>query len=236
VTWTNDSVRSHTVTADDGSWTSPHVFAGERYAHEFGATGAYPYYCQIHPFMRGEVDVHALLLDTPRQPGAPGRPYTLTGRSSLPAGTDVAIEDGAGATAAHTIVADDGTVRAAVTPTDSTTYRAVASGQASPPVQLLVLDRTITATATRHGDRTIVRVKVTPASPHATVVLQLHLRERFGWWPVRVKHLDSHSRATFRLRLHRRVAARAVLTLDDAATPLARSGELRIGVRSRRHR
>jgi Cupredoxin-like domain len=236
VTWTNDSVRRHTVTADDRSWTSPDVFSGDRYSHEFDATGAYTYFCQVHPFMHGEVDVHTLLLDMPHEPGAPGRPYTLTGRSSLPTGTDVTIESGAGDAVAHTAVADDGTVRAAVTPSTSTTYRAVAGGEASPPVQLLVLDRTITATAARRHGRTIVRVRVTPASPHGTVVLQLHLHERFGWWPVRVKHLDHHSRATFRLRLHRRVAARAVLTLADAATPLARSGELRIGARSRRHR
>ena len=78
-------------------------------------------------------------------------------------------------------------------------------------------------------------MKVDPASPHATVVLQLHLREHFGWWPVRVKRLDHHSMATFRLKVNRRLRARAVLTLADGATPLARSTVFRVG-RSRPHR
>jgi plastocyanin len=53
VTWTNDSVRKHTVSAQDGSWSSPEVFAGDRFAHGFDRTGAFAYYCRIHPFMRG---------------------------------------------------------------------------------------------------------------------------------------------------------------------------------------
>ena len=239
VTWSNDSVRRHTVTSVDRSWSSPDVFGGDRYGHEFDQTGAFQYFCQVHPSMRGEVDVHSVLLAAPPEPGAPGRPYTLQGRSALPPGTDVAIEAGDGSTfreVARTTVGPDGGLRASVVPSTTTSYRAVAGGEASPAVQLLVLDRHITATSARHGKRTIVRVLVTPASPHATVVLQLHLRERFGWWPVRRARLDHHSRATFRLRLHRRVAARAVLTLADGATTLARSGELRIGARSRRHR
>src|SRR5947208_11565265 len=75
VTWSNDSVRRHTVTSVDGAWTSPSVFGGDRYAHAFAQTGAFLYYCQVHPYMRGEVDVHSVLLDAPHEPGAPGRPY-----------------------------------------------------------------------------------------------------------------------------------------------------------------
>jgi hypothetical protein len=63
-------------------------------------------------------------------------------------------------------------------------------------------------------------------------VLQLNLPERFGWWPVRSKRLDHHSMATFRLHLkHRWLRARAVLTLADGATPLARSAVFRVGRR-----
>jgi Copper binding proteins, plastocyanin/azurin family len=239
VMWTNDSVRRHTVTAVDSTWSSSDVLPGEQYMHTFDQPGAFTYYCKIHPFMRGEVDVYRLLLTNPVEPGAPGGLYTLIGQSSLPPGTEVSIQAATGDTfseVTRTTVGDDGSVRAAVVPSETTRYRAVAGDETSPPVQLMVLDRHVTATSTRHGDRTIVRVRVTPASPHATVVLQLHLRERFGWWPVRRARLDHHSRATFRLRLHRRVSARVVLTLADGATQLARSGELRIGVRSRQHR
>jgi plastocyanin len=234
VTWTNDSVRRHTATAVDGSWSSADVFPGDRYARVFDHTGTVPYFCRIHVFMRGEVDVHSLLLTAPGEAGAPHRPYALAGRSSLPAGTAVSLEgdDGSGfREVARTTVGDDGTFRASVVPATTTSYRAVAGSEASPAVRLLVLDRHVTATTARHGRRTVVRVRVDPASPHATVVLQLHLRERFGWWPVRVARLDHHSTATFRLTLHRRLRARAVLTLADGATPLARSDVFHVGRR-----
>jgi hypothetical protein len=59
------------------------------------------------------------------------------------------------------------------------------------------------------------------------VVLQLHLPERFGWWPVRRARLDGSSRARFVVRTRRRVRARVVLTRPDGATPLALSRILR---------
>jgi plastocyanin len=237
VRWSNDSVRTHTVTAEDGGWDAGNVTAGSAFAHAFATTGAQAYYCRLHPFMRGDVAVHSLLLDAPREPAAPRRPFVLSGRAALPADTTVAIEgdDGSGyRPAATATVGADGTFRAAVAPAASTTYRAVAGDEASPGVALLVLDRQVAASARRHGARTAVRVHVTPASPRATVVLQLHLRERFGWWPVRIARLDRASRAVFRLRLARRVRARVVLTLADGATVLARGPELRLGRRARR--
>jgi plastocyanin len=232
VTWSNDSVRRHTVSAVDGSWESGNVFGGQRYAHRFTAAGTVPYYCKVHPFMRGDIGVHTLLLTAPHEAGAPGRSYTLTGRAALPAGTAVTVEGDTGsgfAPVAQSTVDAAGAFHAAVAPSAATSYRAVAGGQASPAVRLMVLDRHVTATAARRGSRTTVRVRVDPASPHATVVLQVHLRERFGWWPIRRTHLDHQSRATFRLRLNRRLRARAVLTLADGATPLARSTVFRVG-------
>jgi plastocyanin len=237
VTWSNDSVRSHSVTAADGTWDSGSVAMGGAFARAFERAGAEEYYCRLHPFMRGDVAVHELLLTAPKEASAPGRPFTLAGRAALPADTAVTIEgdDGSGfRTAASAKVGADGGFRAAVTPATSTTYRAVAGSATSPAVRLLLLDRRVAATARRHGGRTTLRVRITPASPRATVVLQLHLRERFGWWPVRVARLDRDSRAVFRLRLHQRVRARVVLTLADGATVLARSPQLRVGVRGRR--
>jgi hypothetical protein len=96
-------------------------------------------------------------------------------------------------------------------------------------VQLLVLDRSVAATAARRGRRVVVSAVVAPASPGATVVLQLHLRRRFGWWPVRTTRLDRRSRAQIVLRLRHRYRARVLLTLPDGATQLASSGTLRIG-------
>lgn len=227
VTWMNDSVRDHTVTADDGSYDSGTMRASEHFARMFNAPGTYTYHCRLHAYIRGEIDVHTLLLDRPMQPGAPGRPYPLSGRAALASGTPVAIEydDGSGwQHVADAAVASDGTFSAQVTPRASGEYRAVGQNEASPAVDLLVLDRTVTIRST--GKR--LTATVSPASPGATVVLQLYLKERFGWWPVAQRKLGKKSRAVFAPRFGRRVSARVVLTLPDAATAVATSRVIRM--------
>ena len=223
------------MTADDGSWSSAKLVPREKYAHTFDSAGVVPYYCQVHGFMHGDVDVHRLLLTRPREPGAAGRPYVLSGRAALPADSPVSIESDSGGgfqPAGRAAVDEHGEFRATVTPRTSAMFRAVAGGEASPPVQLLVLDRKVVASAARRGTR-VVRAQVLPASPAATVVLQLRLRERFGWWPVAQLRLDRASHARFVVRLDRRVRARVALTLRDGATQLALSRTLHIGPRHR---
>jgi plastocyanin len=236
VRWRNESVRRHTVTADDESWTSAELYMDETYDRAFDAAGAVTYYCRLHPFMRGEVAAHTLLLTAPREPGAPGRAYAIAGRAALPAGTAVTVagDDGGGfRPAGRATVGDDGAFRASVTPAATTSYRAVAGDATSPAVTLVVVDREVHATTVRRRGRTTVRVHVTPAAHGMTVVLQLRLPERFGWWPVRQSRLSHHSMATWHLRTERRLRARAVLTLADGATPLARSAVFRVGRRAR---
>jgi plastocyanin len=235
VTWHNDSVRTHTVTATDGTWSSLHLPGGSSFSHRFDAPGAYTYYCQIHPFMQGEVDAARLLLDAPTEAASPGRPFVLRGRAALAAGTAVTIDedDGAGPRpVASATVGDDGRFTATITPRASATFTALAGSDASPPVRLLVLDRKVRAARARHGRTWVVTAHVSPASPGATVVLQLHLRERFGWWPQQTRRLDRHSTVRFRLRLHRRVRARVALTLRDGAAIVAHSRPQRVGRRS----
>jgi plastocyanin len=231
VSWTNGSVRAHTVTADDGSWASPELGTGASFAHAFDASGTFRYYCRIHTFMRGEVDVAQLLIDAPQTPAAAGRPYPLHGRTALAPDTPVTIEADSGsgfAPVADTEVAGDGTFTASVTPTGSATYRAVAGADVSPAVALLVLDRKVRARARRQGRRIVVAVLVTPPSRGATIVLQMRLRERFGWWPVRRKRLDRFSQLRFRVHRSRAATVRAVMTLPDGATPLAVSPVLHV--------
>lgn len=228
VTWRNQSVRAHTVSAADGSFASARLTASGSFSHRFTAAGFVGYYCQIHAFMRAEVDVHRLLLDAPHDSTAAGRPVVISGRAALPAGTAVTVQAGDGTVAASTTVDAAGAFSATVTPSTTTSYRAVAGADASPPVRVLVLDRKVKASARVHGRRAVVRTRVLPASPGATVVLQLHLRERFGWWRVRHARLDRHSRARFSLRLKHKVRARVVLTASDGITPLVRSAVLRL--------
>jgi plastocyanin len=229
VDWENASVLRHTVTADDGSFGSAQLSGGDAYAHRFAAPGVITYHCTVHPSMRGEVDVRRVLLDGPREPGAPGAPYVLHGRSSLPAGSPVTLERDTGggfAPAATATVAADGDFAAPFRADRTAQFRAtIAGGETSPPVPLLIVDRKVTASA--RG--TVVRAHVTPASPGATVVLQLRQRRHFGWWPARRARLDRHSRVRFTAPVTRPTRARVVLTLRDGATVLARSAVVTAG-------
>jgi hypothetical protein len=73
------------------------------------------------------------------------------------------------------------------------------------------------------GHRVQVDATVTPAAPGQRIVLQLNLRDRFGWWPVQMRTLDAQSHVRFLVRRRTRVPARVVLTLADGATILATS-------------
>ena len=239
VRWMNDSARQHTVTAEDGAYDSGRLSLGASFTHAYDAPGAYRYFCTLHPSMRGEVDVHRVLLVAPGAPAGAGRVYPLRGRAALPAGAQVSIEADSGggyAPAAQATVGDDGTFTAALTPSVSASYRAVAGGDTSPPVEVLVLDHAVRATVVRGARRAVVQVQVTPAAPGATVVLQLGLRDRFGWWPLITRRLDAASRARFVVGARGGVPARVLLTLRDGATELARSPTLSVAPRQARPR
>jgi plastocyanin len=232
VKWTNDSVRVHTVTADDGSFDSGRFGVGGTYSRMFDATGDWPYHCVLHPIIRGDVAVHRVLLSAPAAPATPNRAYPLTGRAAVAGGGPVTIEADSGAGFAPVAWADpaaDGAFATTIVPATSATYRAVAGGEASPPVTLLVLDRRISLSVRRGRSGVVLRTNVTPASAGGRVVLQLFLHDHFGWWPVQRTRLDRVSAARFALRTRRRVAARVLLTLPDGATPLAVSRTVRVG-------
>jgi plastocyanin len=227
VTWHNDSVRAHTVLADDRSWTSPKLVAMGSWARRFDTPGTVAYYCELHPTMRGDIGVHRVMLTKPADAAAPGRGYQLTGRAALPAGSQVTIQGDSGAAVTAEVDAH-GAFKATVNPSATTTYTPVAGGEAGPPVQVLVLDRKVSATAKYSRTRVTVTATVTPSSPGATVVLQLKLKERFGWWPVRTAKAGATSRVTFSYPRGRRVAARVLLTAADGATELARTRTFRL--------
>jgi hypothetical protein len=224
VTWTNQAVRKHTVDGLGEPFDSPELFTGDTYSHQYDTPGAFSYYCRIHLFMRGEVDVFRVLLDTPTTPASTGRPYTLHGRAALPAGSTVPILAEDGSTAATATIGADGEFSVSVTPSGASTYHAPDGNT----VRLDVLDRKVSAAAARHGKRIAVDATVAPASPGATVVLQLKLKERFGWWPVAQARLDARSHVRFNLRRRRGANARVVMTLPDGATALAVSPVLRV--------
>ena len=58
VTWTNKDSAPHTVTSDNGAFTSSgNLNQNNFYAFKFVTAGTFPYHCSIHPSMTGSVIV-----------------------------------------------------------------------------------------------------------------------------------------------------------------------------------
>ncbi len=57
VTWINRDAAPHTATADDGSFDTGTLEMGKLKSESFKEAGSYPYFCEIHPDMRGTVEV-----------------------------------------------------------------------------------------------------------------------------------------------------------------------------------
>ncbi len=57
VRWSNRDPLTHTVTANDGSFSSPFLYKGHAWSRVFRKPGTYAYHCKIHSFMTGTVIV-----------------------------------------------------------------------------------------------------------------------------------------------------------------------------------
>jgi plastocyanin len=57
VTWIHEGEAPHTVTAEDGSFASDTLEAGDRFEHTFDEPGSFAYVCDFHPQMQGTVTV-----------------------------------------------------------------------------------------------------------------------------------------------------------------------------------
>jgi len=57
VRWTNQDSITHTVTADNGQFSSGNLTSGDSYQFTFTTPGTYAYHCSIHPNMKGTVVV-----------------------------------------------------------------------------------------------------------------------------------------------------------------------------------
>ena len=53
VIFVNKDIVPHTVTALDGSLNSGDLLTGDRWSMEVTSTGAFDYFCEHHPVMRG---------------------------------------------------------------------------------------------------------------------------------------------------------------------------------------
>lgn len=59
ISWTNTDPVAHTITADDGSWSSGTIEPGTVWRRRFDRPGTFTFHCTPHPFMKGVVIVRA---------------------------------------------------------------------------------------------------------------------------------------------------------------------------------
>jgi plastocyanin len=57
VIWQNQDTAPHTATADDDSWDTGTIEKGKIGSETFKEAGKFAYFCEIHPDMRGTVEV-----------------------------------------------------------------------------------------------------------------------------------------------------------------------------------
>lgn len=57
ITWTNFDTAGHTITSDNGAFTSKILSQGKSFEYIFNTPGKYTYHCALHPYMKGEIVV-----------------------------------------------------------------------------------------------------------------------------------------------------------------------------------
>ena len=126
-------------------------------------------------------------------------------------------------TVAQVNAAANGSWKATIDARTTADFRAVSGSSASEIRRLLVSERKVHVRPTRSG----LAVSVTPAAPYAPYLVEVYLRERFGWWPVARGETDYVSEAVVRVR-RRPARVRIVLVDRDGWTPLATSRVVRL--------
>lgn len=221
VSWTNVSQRTHTVTSDTGLFSSGDLPGDAHFAFPFDEVGTYRYHCSIHPSMVGEIDVRRVILGSLPTAAVPvGARIDFAGRTAdptQPVNIQRSLDGSTFTTIASATPAPDGTWQATVGVEATGDYRAASGADVSQTRRLLVGIRRVRIHATRNG----VSVTVTPSAPYARILVEIYLRERFGWWPVSSSRVDYVSEAEVRVRRPARV--RVVLVDKDGWTPLATS-------------
>ena len=221
VSWTNVSQRTHTVTSDTGLFDSGDVVGGGHFAFRFDTPGEYRYHCTIHPSITGEIDVRRVTLERLPPAAVPvGKGVEFSGRTAdptQPVGIQRRGDGGAFATVATATPALDGTWKTTLQAEATGDYRAVSGPDVSETRRLLVGVWKVFLHPTRAG----VDVTVTPSAPYGRFLVEVYLRERFGWWPVASGRLDYVSRAE--VRVPRPARVRIVLVDKDGWTLLTTS-------------
>jgi plastocyanin len=241
VVWRNTSQKTHNVKFDTEGFSSGRFGPGEVRNHAFPTAGVYAYHCTIHDGMTGAIGVYPLVLSGPARRVRRGTSIALHVRAPQDAG-EVRIEANTGTGFVPVAVAgpaagggheghdEPGTVHANVVVDHTAVYRAAFDGGVSQELVVEVTDAPDLSARVRRGarGRALVSVTAKPATPGARVVLQVKLRERFGWWPVDRARLDKRSRASLSVRGYAGERARVVVVGPDWASELSVSRTLKL--------
>jgi plastocyanin len=222
VTWRNADRSTHTVTEDDDVFDSGLIRPGGEFTRTFMQTGRFAFHCTIHRFMRGSVNVFAVVLRGPEAPLPAGRRAVLSGVA--PAGaSEVVLErvlPGPAREVARAKPDAEGGFRFAVFAPEPRRYRVTAGHAKSPLVRVRVAPR---VSIDRRGAS--FEVRALPARAGAPIALQRYDRDLFTFVTVAHGRLDARSRALVRYRPHGREHLRAVVRgtrgwSDGASRPI----------------
>jgi plastocyanin len=133
VTWQNKGQQPHTVTADDGSFTSDYIAPNGTFQHTFASGGDFAYHCTPHPWMKAVVHVTggstpATAATTTTTAPAGGSSASTTTTTTTKPGT---VASSTTATTAAPGAATTSTTAAAAGGTTTTTAVAASTGGAS---------------------------------------------------------------------------------------------------------
>jgi plastocyanin len=228
VTWMNHDTRPHTATAEDSSFDTGSISPHGEATASFPVAGTVSYYCRIHSFMRGSVEVVALLLSGPATPPAKGAAATLTGRAGAGI-SSVTLERAAGAgwtPVATTTPAAGGGFAFAVRVTGPATFRVSAGTATSTSVTLRPIDLRVGLTTKRRGSTYTLRAGVAPRGRAGVVLFQRYVPELFRWRTIARRHVDRTGHARLVLRAVHRTRIRAVVRTGgtEIASPAVRIG------------
>jgi plastocyanin len=95
VVWRNNGTNTHTVTADDKSFSSPDIAPGATFKYKFDQPGAFTYHCTPHPWMTASVRVVVPGGAPPPPPPLPG-PSDAEGSGPVHSVREPAAREGTG--------------------------------------------------------------------------------------------------------------------------------------------
>ena len=231
VVFRNADLVTHDVRVTVGPFDSGPIGRAGRWTQAFEMAGSYPFFCTLHPFMSGTVDVvNATIAATPDGVIA-GEPLTLAGRA--PAGTaEVGLvrvdADGTTHALPGAAPAADGTYALATPAVEGARYRVTTPRGDSPEVAPQVSARVEAHLTVRHrGGALRLQAHTAPAAHGLLATLELYDRWHYRWRARRTVRLDAHGTATFTLPAGVRTRARVALRRARGAVALVHSGVVR---------